>query len=535
MELKINQITQDETIDLVLDTLKIGKQALVFVNTKRSAEKTAEDIAKFLKKSNVNKNEELAKEILNDLGKPTRQCERLAEIVKQGIAFHHAGLTSKQKELIQDNFRNGTVKIICCTPTLASGIDLPAFRTIIKDLKRFGVRGYIYIPVLEYLQMSGRAGRPKYDTEGQSIVVTTTENEQENIKHNYINGEAESIISKLAVEPVLRTYVLSLVASNFVNSREKLVSFFSKTFWAHQYEDMTKIEKIIDKMLHLLEDFDFIETKPNFGRAKMGSSRQSEIGKSDFVSASELNDELRATEIGKRVAQLYIDPLTAHEFITQIKKAEKTPSSFGLLHLISNTLEIRPKLNVKAKEYEEYTSLIVEKEEELLSKEPAEFEEDHDEFMNSIKTAAFFSDWIEEKDDEFLLDKFDVRPGESRAKIDLADWLLYANEELAKLIEKPSFAREVTKLRFRLKYGIKEELLPLVKLREIGRARARRLFNNGIKDTGDVKTADFAKLKFLIGEAAAKSIKEQVGEKVDIEIKPTKRKGQMSLNKFEKV
>jgi len=142
---------------------------------------------------------------------------------------------------------------------------------------------------------------------------------------------------------------------------------------------------------------------------------------------------------------------------------DKNPSSFGLLHLISNTLEIRPKLNVKAKEYEEYTSLIVEKEDELLSKEPAEFEEDHDEFMNSVKTASFFSDWINEKDDEFLLEKYDVRPGESRSKIELADWLLYANEELAKLSEKTFFAREVSKLRFRLKYGIKEELLPLKK------------------------------------------------------------------------
>jgi len=520
MILSIEQKTQDEAIDLALDTLKLGKQALVFVNTKRSAEKTAEDIAKFLKKSNANQNEELADEILHDLGKPTRQCERLSEIVKQGIAFHHAGLTSKQKESIVDNFRNGKIKIICATPTLAAGIDVPAYRAIIRDLKRFTPRGYTYIPVLEYLQMSGRAGRPKYDTEGQSIVITATENEKEHIVENYINGNPEDITSKLAVEPVLRTYVLSLVASNFVNSREKLVEFFSKTFWAHQYEDMTRIKKIIDKMLHLLEEFGFIETKKS---------------KSDFVSADELNDELHATEIGKRVAQLYIDPLTAHEFITCIKKTDKNPSSFGLLHLISNTLEIRPKLNVKAKEYEEYTSLIVEKEDELLSKEPAEFEEDHDEFMNSVKTASFFSDWINEKDDEFLLEKYDVRPGESRSKIELADWLLYANEELAKLSEKTFFAREVSKLRFRLKYGIKEELLPLVRLREIGRARARRLFSNGIKDTGDVKKADFAKLKFLVGEAAAKSIKEQVGEKVDIEIKPSKRKGQMSLTKFEKI
>ena len=519
MELKIDQKTSDETIDLALDTIKIGKQALIFANTKRSAEKAAEDISKQLKKT-ISVNSELSEEILHDLSKPTRQCERLSEMIKQQIAFHHAGLTSKQKELVQENFRDGNIKIICCTPTLAAGVDLPAFRTIIRDLRRFGVRGYTYIPVLEYLQMSGRAGRPKYDKEGQSIVITSTESEKEHITENYVNGEPEDIISKLAVEPVLRTYVLSLVASNFVNSKEQLAEFFSKTFWAHQYSDMRRIEKIIDKMLILLEGFGFITTKED------GNKKSS-----DFVSADKINGNVKATEIGRRVAQLYIDPLTANEFINKIKGYNEKPNAFGLLQLISNTLEIRPRLKVKAKEYETYTSLIVEKENELLSKTPIEYEEDYDDFVDSLKTAMFFYDWIDEQDDEHLLDKYDVRPGETRAKIETADWLLYATEELSKLIEKSLFYREILKLRLRMRYGIKEELLTLVKLKEIGRARARRLFSNGIKDLGDVKTADFAKLKFLIGESAARSIKEQVGEKVE-EISETKRKGQMSLKKF---
>jgi len=213
--MKIERKTKDETVNLALNTIDIGKQALVFVNTKRSAEKVAEEISKFLKKQNVEKNDELANEILRALSKPTKQCERLSEIIKYGIAFHHAGLTSKQKETIEDNFRIGKVKIICCTPTLAAGVDLPAFRTIIRDVKRFGVRGYTYIPVLEYLQMAGRAGRPKYDTKGESIIVTSTDSEQETVTDKYVNGEPEEILSKLAVEPALRTYILSLISKVF--------------------------------------------------------------------------------------------------------------------------------------------------------------------------------------------------------------------------------------------------------------------------------------------------------------------------------
>jgi helicase len=514
--ISVNQHTDDPVVNVVLDTLDKNKQALVFVNTKRSAEKVAEDIARFLRKKKAEVKKELSENILHDLSKPTKQCEKLAEVIQHGIAFHHAGLTNKQKELIEDNFRNGNVKIICCTPTLAAGVDLPAFRTIIRDLKRFGVRGYTYIPVLEYLQMAGRAGRPRYDKEGESIVIVSTENEKEAVTEKYVNGEPEDITSKLAVEPVLRTHILSLIASNFVNSRKKLVEFFSKTFWAHQFEDMERLEKTIDRMLQLLVDFEFIKKKAD-----------------DFASADVyLDEKIEATEIGRRVSQLYIDPLTAHEFIENTRRlGRQKPSIFGLLQMISNTPEIRPRLNVKAKEYDNYTALVVERESELLTKEPEVYDPEYEDFVDSIKTASFFMEWIEEKDDEYLLEKFDVRPGETRTKLDTADWLLYAAEELAKLVEFPIFSREVSKLRFRMRYGAKEELLPLLRLKEIGRVRARKLFNNDIKDLGDVKKADFMKLKQLLGEAVAKSIKEQVGEKVE-EVKENKRKGQLSVNKF---
>ena len=155
---KIPSETGNAALDLALDTINIGKQALVFANTKRSAEKTAEDIAHKLKINNE-KLDELSNEVLKALSRPTKQCERLAKCVKKGIAFHHAGLVAKQRELVEDNFRNGTIKIICSTPSLAMGVDLPAFRAILKDLRRYGSHGLSYIPVLEYLQMSGRAGR----------------------------------------------------------------------------------------------------------------------------------------------------------------------------------------------------------------------------------------------------------------------------------------------------------------------------------------------------------------------------------------
>src|SRR3989338_11703323 len=110
----IIKITPDETVNLALDTIQKNKQALIFVGSKKSAEKQAEEIAKKCK----TQQEELAEKARHALVKPTEQCERLAKCIEKGIAFHHAGLHSKQRELIENHFRSGEIKIICSTPTL---------------------------------------------------------------------------------------------------------------------------------------------------------------------------------------------------------------------------------------------------------------------------------------------------------------------------------------------------------------------------------------------------------------------------------
>ncbi len=521
----IQNIEDDVTINMVLDTLKKKKQALVFVNTKQRAEKTAEEIAKKvgIDASEKEKLNSLSEEILNALSKPTKQCERLAFCVKKSIAFHHAGLAQKQREAIEDSFRKGIIKIICCTPTLAYGVDLPAFRVIVKDLKRFGYRGTDWIPVLEVQQMFGRAGRPNYDNEGQAICIARTAGEERGIYKKYIKGKPEEIYSKLAVEPVLRTYLLSLIATGFVNSRKTIFSFFKKTFWAYQFHNMQMLNATINKMLALLKEWDFITEK-----------------KEDFVSADSLESSdaefIEATLLGKRVAELYIDPLTAHEIIDCLKNALRKPASeLSFLQMICNTLEMYPLLNVRTKEYEEIEETLLEKQELFLQEEPKLYDAEYDEFLKSIKTALMFMDWIDEKSEEYILEKYNVRPGELAIKKNIADWLLYSAEELARILKFRKLINEIAKLRIRVDYGAKEELLPLLRLEQVGRVRARILYNNRIRDIGDVKKADMTTLSQLLGHKIALEVKKQVGQEFSeekVKVKEHKRKGQVNIKDF---
>ena len=514
-------VSGDGVVDLCLDTNHLGKQAIVFANTKKGAEACAERVA-----SKLLVHEEaslLSERVESVLSSPTKQCLRLGKVLRKGVAFHHSGLSSAQRRIIEEGFRAGTVRFICSTTTLGAGLDLPAFRSIIRDLKRFSPGwGSVPIPVLEYEQMAGRAGRPKFDSFGEAICIASSPEEMEFFQDEYLNGVPEDISSKLAVEPVLRTYVLSLVASRYALSFDGLMDFLSLTLYAYQYEDLGKLRHIVLQVINYLEDYGFVKTH------KKSSGF--------FRSASESEDfKLEATRLGMRVSELYLDPFTAHELIEGLKFAKAKVSAFSVLQLICSANEMRPLFNPRKKDQDLVESKLLE--DEILGDELSSFSDYYFEFLASVKTAIVLEAWMDEKHEDFLFDEYGVTPGELNSKIERGDWLLYSCGELAKIV--PEIRREFLDLhiiRERLSKGIREELLPLIKLKGIGRVRARKLFNNKIRDVGDVKKIDISSLVDLIGESIAFNIKKQVGQDLSREklvVKKNKRKGQFNLSDFD--
>lgn len=492
---------------IVENTLKMKKQLLVFVSTRKNSEKLAENLSSLVRgtltRENLRSLDGIADGVLNVLDTPTAQCKKICGIVKNGVAFHHAGLVGRQKRLIEDGFRSGLIKAIVATPTLALGVNLPAFRVVIRDAKRFyqGI-GSAYIPVLEYKQFVGRAGRPQYDEFGESILVAKSEEDAEDLVNHFILGETEEIRSKLAIEPVLRTSVLALVASEFCRSEESLLNFFGKTFYAFQYGDISLVEEKILDVLGKLQEWKFISNK---------------------------SGKLVPTIVGKRVAELYIDPLTAHGFIGALSASKKRKvDTFNLLQTISNTIEMRPLLTVRSKEIADIQELIAVKEGSLLQQIPEDWDFEFEDFMKSVKTALLFQDWIDEYTEDQILTKYGVAPGELRSRLENADWLAYSLHELALLAGYKETLNDIRKLRIRLDYGIKEELLPLVKLKQIGRARSRKLFNAGLKKIDDLRKAPIQAIAKIVGAKVANYIKEQLGEKDE----KIREETQSSLSKF---
>lgn len=488
---KIEKKTKDSGINLALSTIKSGGQALVFASTRKSAvtlaKKFAGEVERVLSKPAKRSLEHEADRVLA-AGERTRVSESLAELVKRGAAFHHAGLGGGHRRIIEDAFRQGKIKVLTATPTLAFGVNLPARTVVIQDYRRYEAGyGYYPISVLEYKQMAGRAGRPKYDKCGEAILLAKTADEADYLLESYILARPERIWSRLAVERIMRSHVLATIAADFAHAEQGLYEFFGRTFYAHQY-DTEAIKGLIAKILKYLYDEVMIEI---FG------------------------DEINATEFGKRVSELYIDPVSAVIIRDSLKRKPACLTDLSFLHMIAHTPDMGPILRPYTQELDEIAVFAEEHKAEFMADVPDEWEDriSYEEFMGEVKTAMTLQAWIEELTEDQVIEKFRVQPGDLYRTIENAKWLLHATHELALLFGDKLVLPQTLELGARVEKGVKKELLSLVKLEGVGRVRGRIVFNAGYKTMEDIKRAaldDLTNLP-LIGPRLAKKIKEQVG------------------------
>ncbi len=488
---KIEKKTHIPTVNLVLNTIKSGGQALVFASTRKNSVSAAKTVAQHtgdaLSKPMKRTLEHEAEKILSS-GERTQISENLAEFVRCGVAFHHAGLAGAHRKIIEDAFKEGKIKVLTATPTLAFGVNLPARMVIIQDYRRFepGYGNYP-ISVLDYKQMAGRAGRPKYDKVGESVLIAKTSDEADYLMEGYVMAKPERIWSRLGVEKIIRGHVLATVASDFAHSEEGIYEFFSRTFYAYQY-DVKAIKGIIGKILKSLYEEEMIDLS---------------------------GDNIYATKFGKRTSDLYIDPLSAVVIRNALKNEPANITDFGLLHLISHTPDMGPVMRPYARECDVLALQLEQHRDELFVDPPNEWDDHltYEQFLGEIKTAVVMKNWIEEISEEKLIEQFNVQPGDLYRTIENAKWLLHATDELAALFGAKEILPLTNELVERVSKGIKKELLPIVHLEGIGRVRGRIIFHAGYRTIEDIKHASIEELANLptIGPRLAKKIKEQVG------------------------
>ena len=475
---------------LVENSIVKGGQVLVFVNTRRStvsvANKLATIIEKNLSKKDKKNLEKLMVSTKKELPELTSVDKKLFSCLEKGVAFHNAGLSSVQRRTVEQSFKDRIIKCIVATPTLAAGVNIPAQRVVIRDLWRYDPNfGMHPIPTFEYKQQAGRAGRPRYDKFGDAITIAKNEEQKEEIFNNYILSDIEPIFSKLGSQSALRMHLLSAIATNFVDSMDGIYKFIDSTFYAYQSDTFALKDEINEAIDFLLRD-GFVE----------------------WIN----NDRFMSTLFGNRTSSLYIDPLSALQLKKALEKScSKETSDLSFIHAACSTPDVR---SLYLRSGDTWVEEKAEKKRGVFLLElPDVSNDEYEWFLSDLKTASLIEDWIEEVHEDRIITKYNVGPGDIHNIVDMAQWLLHATREFARMYNFDCVS-DLSTLILRVQYGCKKELLNLVSLRGIGRIRARALFNEGFKTIGDLRGVPLKRLAQIktIGDGVAKSIKSQIGE-----------------------
>ncbi len=451
-----NTKNKNEVIVKIMEKgLKENSQILTFVSTRRFTEALAKFVAdkieNKLPKTKKKVFQEVARKILKVPEKkgsrPTNICLKLADSVKNGVAFHHAGLFSEQKEIIEDEFRSGNLIMITATPSLMYGVNLPSRSVVIRDYTRWTFQGPQKIPVFDYEQMSGRAGRPQYDDVGYSYLIAKTLDEAYDLQELYVNGEIESTNSKLIEnKDAVYRQIIAQIASQMAKNPVEIQEFFAETFYGHQMQNNPYMNTFAAESLEYE-----INTALDF------------LMQNGILQATP--EGLKTTELGLLIAKSNYTVETAIKF-KEFASTMDELDIYQLIYQLSHSPDL-PLISFKGRKSREPIR------EKLSSK--GIFAMD---MQNPEATAASLMEWIEERNEYEIENAFHVYAASTRRSAYEASKLLKFFRDICQVLGIYNPIQEINILSARFYYGVKEELIPLVLgVKRLGRKRARALFN----------------------------------------------------------
>jgi len=453
-------------IPLLRKCLVEGGQAIVFYNRRSDAVSWAEKLA-----SHFNMSGELLEEVnLSSYGS-SKLLEKLSNVMRRGVAFHHAGLPFELRRAVERAFKRGSVRILTATPTLAAGVNLPARTVIVSSYMRYNPKlgRMTPISIMEFWQMAGRAGRPGYDPYGEAYIIAKRSETKRVFE--YISSEPEPISSNLHDTSLLKNHLLALIASMEPISSGEILDIFKRTLLYIQGGDKF-LRRTIPFLLDSLKEAGFLQ---------------------------EVRNSYRATSLGRRISELYIDTSSAQmmiEALDELNKRYKVEDvELPVLHLLCMLPDMpkvygRGRAELLREAIEELDPLIPMEESPISS--PSEL-------LQVMRGALSLKMWISGQSDGEIEEKLGVEPGDLRNLAENGEWLCYSFSEISKLFGEKELSEWLRILSMRIRYGVPEELLSLVILKGVGRVRAKLLYEAGYRTVRDIAEAEPEQLERIVG------------------------------------
>lgn len=472
----------DVIVKIVEKAIEDNSQALSFVSTRRFTESLATYVAKKIDKKTTKEQKQKFKQVADKLlevpkkkgSLPTTTCLKLAEAAEKGVVFHHAGLFNEQKEIIEDEFRKGNILMITATPSLMYGVNLPSKYVVIRDHTRWTSNGPASIPVFDYEQMSGRAGRPQYDDVGYSYLVAKTMDEAFDLEARYINGEIELTNSKLIDnKDAIYKQIIAQIASSLSKNLDDLNDFFGKTLYGFQMKNNPSMSMFAQDSLNweLESALEFL--------LQNGIIRATPEG-------------LKTTDFGNLIAKSNYAVETAVKIKEYVSTMEKLNPA-EMIYALAETPDL-PLISFKGRKSKDPVR-------DKLS-ECGLFAVD---IGNPEATAVSLIEWIDERNEYEIENAYNVYSASTRRSAYEASRLVKFAKNTLEVLGNYSNLKDMDYLSARLYYGVKEDIIPLVVgVKRLGRKRARLLMKTFGDNLSEASEKELQKVEGIGSKLAGK-------------------------------
>lgn len=472
----------DVIVKIVEKAIEDNSQALSFVSTRRFTESLATYVAKKIDKKTTKEQKQKFKQVADKLlevpkkkgSLPTTTCLKLAEAAEKGVVFHHAGLFNEQKEIIEDEFRKGNILMITATPSLMYGVNLPSKYVVIRDHTRWTSNGPASIPVFDYEQMSGRAGRPQYDDVGYSYLVAKTMDEAFDLETRYVNGEIELTNSKLIDnKDAIYKQIIAQIASSLSKNLDDLNDFFGKTLYGFQMKNNPSMSMFAQDSLNweLESALEFL--------LQNGIIRATPEG-------------LKTTDFGNLIAKSNYAVETGVKIKEYVSTMEKLNPA-EMIYALAETPDL-PLISFKGRKSKDPVR-------DKLS-ECGLFAVD---IGNPEATAVSLIEWIDERNEYEIENAYNVYSASTRRSAYEASRLVKFAKNTLEVLGNYSNLKDMDYLSARLYYGVKEDIIPLVVgVKRLGRKRARLLMKTFGDNLSEASEKELQKVEGIGPKLAGK-------------------------------
>jgi helicase len=503
-------------LDLVLDAVKEGMQCIILENSKENCRDYALNLSNPKNPHSKTLNDLLDVETQKGLNNKSssiilfsrsKNSRTLANCMLNGIAYYQGDLNEAETHSVATAFNEGLIKVLFATTKLEKrlkenntknsntnyfqkkltgnnheymvksqqSINIPLAKIIKRESEWYHLNnGDTYVPIYAHKQKIRNENADIPVPYGYSILLSGKNNVFEIIQEKLIYDQSENMTFCLKNEFMLRRHVLGIISSKFAKSYEEVADFFSKTFSAYTGDS---IELVQDALTFLIDH--------------------------DMVILN--NEELKATAFGELVSSMYLDPHTAATIAKDLETAHHKDikiTEITLLHLISKTVDVRT-VNLKNDiETRNVFYYALQHQHEIIDfPDLATTDEiEKKEFLETLKNTMILDAHINEIDPSTISEKYAIVTGDLPILTLSASWIATAAKNIA-LIKNMHLG--LNNLDTRLKYGVKEQRVPMIEIDGLGLDKTRDLIKAGITSIEILKSSTFEEVEKIIGEKSA--------------------------------